>query len=106
MEVVLKSRNGKHNAKGEYKKGKIKIFKGSKINLNTAEYFDEPKKNKEIKRDKTIVNNEGILLKDIEFDNPTSAAQFVTGRSVNGYISWRPNDKISLKEFLKEGEKC
>lgn len=102
MRVILKSRNGSHNAIGEFNNGKLTILKGSKINLNIASYFKDTKINKEIKLNKDIVDKFGCVLKDIEFPNPTAAAQFVTGRSVNGYISWRPNDKISLKEYLKE----
>jgi hypothetical protein len=41
-------------------------------------------------------------LVDVKFTSPSSAAQFVTGRSVNGYVAWRPDDKMSLKEYLKK----
>lgn len=105
MEVILKSRNGQHNAKGLFDNGKITIKKGSKINLQTADYFNEPRLNAELKHNKEVVDNNGILKQDVTFDSPTAAAQFVTGRSVNGYVSWRPNDKISLKEYLR-GSKC
>ena len=103
VEVILKSRDGKHNAKGLFVDGKVTVKKGSKINLKCADYFKETKENKALKNNREIVDKNGYLLVDCEFSSPTSSAQFVTGRSVNGYISWRPNDQISLKEYLKKG---
>jgi hypothetical protein len=54
----------------------------------------------DLRNDINIVLSDGTLQKDVAFSSPTAAAQFVTGRSVNGYIAWRPDNKQSLKEYM------
>lgn len=101
LDVVLNSRKGTHSATGTYEKDKFTVHKGSKINLDIAQYLKEFEIAKSMRNDKTVVNENGIVLKDCTFTSPSAAAQFVTGRSVNGYICWRPDDKMSLREYLK-----
>lgn len=64
-----------------------------------------PKTIIDLRHNNTIVNEDGELLSDVTFNSLTAAAQFVTGRSVNGYIAWRPNDKMSMKEYLNKNKK-
>ena len=78
---------------------KIVVKSGAKINPINA----FPQMSQELvalRGDSSVVSEDGILLKDMTFNSPSTAAQFVTGRSVNGYIAWRPNDEMSLKAFL------
>lgn len=46
-----------------------------------------------------VKNN--IVLKDIEFNSPSTAAQFVVGSVVNGKNRWHTSEGITLNEFLK-----
>ena len=101
MKVILKSKQNQHYAIGEYDDGKLSVLKGSKINPIIAFPQMSPML-VQMREDKHLVSEEGIVLSDIFFNSPSSAAQFVTGRSVNGLIAWRPNDEISLKEYLKK----
>ena len=103
MLVILKSRKETHFAKGEYNGKTITVLSGSKINIVDS-FSSIPKDVNEMRKSKDFVNKDGIVLKDIEFSSPTSAAIFVTGRSVNGYIAWRPDDKMSLKEYFKNSD--
>lgn len=99
MKLVLQSRKKEHYAEADYSAGKIIVLKGSKINKN----MKYPRMSFEARRareDSSIVDDDGIVTRDIEFSSPSTAAQFVTGRSVNGYISWRTNNDMSLKEYL------
>ena len=99
MNLILKSQNGTHSANAELKNGKIVVMKGSKINLKDS--FEKMSRNAFYYRhNKEYVNEEGYLLENIVFDSVTTAAQFVTGRSVNGNIAWRVEDKMSLKDYL------
>ena len=98
--LILKSKKGTHYAKAELIDNKIKILKGSKILLKDT-YSKLPKKVVHCRHNSDLVDENGVLLQDIVFDNATSAAQFVTGRSVNGYIAWRVDDKISLKDYMR-----
>jgi len=106
IKVVLNSRKGEHYAEGIYDNGKLTVIKNSKLNPNMAIYYYSAAKNIiAIRENRELVNNEGIVIKDIIFNSPSTAAQFVTGRSVNGFISWRPDDKMSLRDYLRQEKK-
>ncbi len=99
MKLILKSCKNFHYAEATYSDGNVTVLKGSKINVKdnfpkmAAEAFAA-------RHDRTIVNKKGITLKNITFASPSTAGQFVTGRSTNGNVAWRPDDKVSLAEFL------
>jgi len=101
MKLYLNSRNGTHSATAEYSDNGITVLAGSQINMELL-YPKMPPLVREKRDDRTIVTADGKLLVDVTFDTPTSAAQFVTGRSVNGYIVWRPDNMMSLKQYLEE----
>ena len=101
MKLILKSKRKVHYAEALYDNNQTIVLKGAQINpVDSFPGMSEIIK--ELRSDKTIVSDNGLLLKDLPFSSPSSAAQFVTGRSVNGYIAWRPDDKMSLKAFLKK----
>ena len=104
MNVILKSKKNTHYASGTYDGKTIVVKKGSKINPN-LQFEDMPQRILELRNDTNVVDSKGVTIIDIEFSSPTSAAQFVTGRSVNGYIAWRIDDKISLKEYREQHSK-
>lgn len=101
VKVVLNSRLGTHQAEGVFDNNTVMVSKGSKICLIDS-YANLPPNIKAKRHDNSIVGDDGIVRQDLRFDSPTAAAQFVTGRSVNGYIAWRPENKMSLKEYLKQ----
>lgn len=43
---------------------------------------------------------DGHLIEDIEFNSPSTAAEFVIGNNANGNQEWRTHDGIPLKNFL------
>lgn len=100
MKLILKSREQLHYAEATYDNGVVTVLKGSKIN-KASTYNRMAADAVDSRNDTTIVDDRGIVLKDVSFNSPSTAAQFVTGRSSNGYIAWRPDDKMSLKEYLK-----
>lgn len=101
MRLFLNSRKGTHSAIAEYDKDEIVVLEGSKINMKLV-YPKMPSHIKEMREDRSVVSSDGKVLTNVVFDTPTSAAQFVTGRSANGYIVWRPDNKMSLKQYLEE----
>ena len=103
MKVILKSKKDTHYAVGEYDGQRVTILPDSKINT-TLSYAAMSEKIKLIRNNPEYFSAEGIILKEIEFGSPSTAAQFVTGRSVNGYISWRIDDKISLKDYREKNK--
>lgn len=101
MKLVLKSKKNLHYAEATWDGEQIIVLSGSKINPIVA-FPQMSEEIKHMREDRKIVNEQNELLVDVKFTSPSSAAQFVTGRSVNGYIAWRPDDKMSLKEYLKK----
>ena len=103
MKIILKSKKNTHYAIANFENGKVTILKDSKICLPIA--FEKMSRDAlEARNNSLIVDEEGLLLRNISFNSLTTAAQFVTGRSVNGHIAWRIDDKISLKEYYKQQE--
>ncbi len=41
-----------------------------------------------------------IVTRDVVFNSASTAANFVTGRSTNGLITWKTEDGITLKQYL------
>ena len=101
MKIILKCKKNTHYAIANFENGKVTVLKDSKIYLPIA--FEKMSRDAlEARNDSSIVDEKGLVLKDVSFNSVTTAAQFVTGRSVNGLIAWRIDDKISLKEYYKQ----
>lgn len=100
MVIFLKSKKGVYDAQAKYDNGKITVLKGSKIQMDFADHIRGGKTAKSYRENKEYVNSEGIVIKDCEFSGASTAAQFVTGRSTNGLIAWKVENKISLKDYL------
>jgi hypothetical protein len=52
--------------------------------------------------DNNFVDENGIVLKDCSFNSPSTAAQFVTGSSRNGYLVWKTKDGKKLKDIISK----
>lgn len=48
---------------------------------------------------------EGIkVIKDVVFKSPSTAANFVTGTSTNGWVAWKSEKGESIKQAYSEGK--
>ena len=92
INMELNSRLGRHHAYGVFVNHVVIVKKGSRICLLDS-YNKLPCSVKKLRDNKEIVGSDGVIKQDVTFSSPTAAAQFVTGRSVNGYIVWRPENK-------------
>ncbi len=43
-----------------------------------------------------------ILQEDVLFTSPSSAAEFVTGKSCNGWVSWKTKDGKTLHDLEEQ----
>ena len=100
--VYLKSTKGLFNARGIYTAERTIVLRGSKISVafSTSDKFKGADSVISVRNDPTCVDEHGNVLKDCAFPSPSTAAQFVTGRSSNGYIAWRVDEKTNLKRFV------
>lgn len=104
MTLFLKSRNDNFCATAAYENGVMTIEPGSKINLTFAEHIRGGRTSMKYRDERTFVDAEGNVLKSCAFNSPSTAAQFVTGTSRNGYLVWKDENKSTLRELLKEQE--
>ena len=90
------------DAMGKLEDGNFVLLKGSKIsNVNRTNYSKYIYKLKE--NYNKYVNKSGLLKADLVFSNPSAAAIFVCGYSINGNIAWIDEQsgkklKLSLEE--------
>ena len=102
MKVYLKRIRTNVDAVGEYneKDNSLVVLKGSVISdtISTAPKFGGKKSINKI-RNGVIENN--VLKENISFKSPSTAANFVTGSSCNGLISWKTKDGKKIKDLKK-----
>jgi len=99
-ELLYFSRN---QGKGGRATGKIAddgfwVLKGSYIYPKMADYLPSGVV-KARQRYVDLIDNQGILQRDVSFGSPSYAASFVCGKNSNGLIEWKNKDGISLKDI-------
>lgn len=89
-------------AEGEYdpKTKKMIVYKGSKLSKDIA-HSATFRGAKSIEKYRTGIVKNNVLTENISFKSSSTAANFVTGRSSNGFDVWKNKDGISLKELTK-----
>lgn len=102
IKMYLKSRNGDCFADGVYEDGKIIVLKGGMISSDFADHIRGGRKAKSFRENPEYVDENRNIIKECIFDSPSTAAQFVTGRSINGYAAWKVEKKKTLGDCLRE----
>lgn len=97
MKVYTKGRNGAYDALGIFDGKNLTVLKGSRIAEKTSGKI-QPIVAK-LRGDISVVSKEYILLKDICFRSPSTAASFVSGTISNGMIKWKNESGIALKSL-------
>jgi hypothetical protein len=75
------------------------VLKGSKIAPSSDDDGTISPGNSQKRKECKTENN--ILQEDVLFNSPSSAAEFVTGKSSNGWVSWKNKDEKTLSELAK-----
>ena len=101
IKVSYLGRMHRTRAVGEYDSntGKVTVLKGSVVSETIAQ-FKETETIRLLRNKYT--DEEGILLQDVVFNSPSSAAAFVSGYSVNGLTAWHVEKHKTLKRYLQE----
>lgn len=101
VNIYLRSKTDLFEAEGLYDDGMVIVKKGSRIHTIQASHVSDGQTTvKTVRENKSLVDANGVVLKDYSFLSPSAAANFVTGRSANGYVAWRVDDKNNLGRFL------
>lgn len=81
------------DAAGRYSGGKFTVLKGSVFSCTEApSYTGKGKRKQFIEEHCTVVSGLLRLKEDYTFNSPSTAAEYVLGRSANGWITWK-NEK-------------
>lgn len=103
MNVVLTNRANTYSAKGTYEPStKTFVVKaGSRVSRDIA-YSPTFRGSKTIEKLRAQYVIDDITTEDVLFKSPSTAANFVTGRSSNGMILWKTEDGLSIKQVLSD----
>ena len=105
MKLFLTSKNGNVNAQADYnvKSGEFIVLKGSKIS-DTIAHSEKFRGAKSIEKQRANTVKNSIVICDVTFKSASTAANYVTGASTNGLISWKDESGKNLKEIIAETE--
>ena len=98
-EIFIKGRD--YEASATYEDGEITIHKGSKLRYPQSANFKRTKKAYTLRDNQDYVKN-GVVINDCVFKSPSTAAQFITGGSRNGFDTWKVEKGYSLGQFLED----
>ena len=104
MRLFMKSARSDYDAFCEYdpKTELFTVLKGSKLKKKTTTKFKLALPASNARNDKTIVDKDLIVKKDVVFNSASTAAQFVVAQSVNGNRAWKKEDGKSFKDNKKK----
>lgn len=95
------SRDNLFEANAIYEEDCVTVLKGSRVNVRENPNFKPSTDVAEKLKDATLVNPDGVLLKDVTFKSLSTAATFVAGRISNGMITWKTEDGRYVRYTLK-----
>lgn len=101
IKLTLTQRGSNVFAEAVYEGETITVLSG-KISRDFADHIRGGKKARSFRDDPEYVDKSGNIIKKCIFSSPSTAAQFVTGRSTNGYVAWKVDEKKNLGDYLKE----
>ena len=96
------SRDNLFDANAVYEDGKVKVTKGSRINMGFSAAFKPSELVMSMINNPDVVGKDGVLLKDVTFNSLSTAATFVAGRVSNGMITWKTQDGKYVRDTLKK----
>ena len=99
QDLFIKGRG--YEAFSTYEDGKVIVHVGSQLNYPKTFGFRKNERVFAIREDPSVVKG-GIVIKECTFDSPSTAAQFITGGSRNGYDSWKVKKGYSLGDYLQD----
>lgn len=101
MKVLLRMNRSNVEAVGEFdpKTRALIVKKGSAVSQDVSTSRSFRGGDTIIKLRKEYVEK-GVVVEDVAFKSPSTAANFITGRSTNGLIAWRNSKGQTIKEIL------
>ena len=101
IKIYISNRNSDAHAEAIYEDGKVTVLPGGIISADFANHIQGGDKAKMFRNSTEYVDKNRIIIKECVFQSPSTAAQFVTGQSRNGYEGWKVQPKVTLGKYLK-----
>ena len=102
MKFYLKRKASNIDAVADYsfETKKITVLKGSKLSdiISHSARFRGANTIEKVRVGN--INADNILINDVVFNSPSTAANFVTGTSTNGCIAWKNENGLSFREVV------
>ena len=102
IRVFIKSKSTDVYAEAVYDGETMTVLPGGKISTDFASHIHGGRKAKSYRNNDEYVGSDRTIINECVFNSPSTAAQFVTGRSTNGYEAWKVETKKSLGKCLEE----
>ena len=102
VKVYFKLRDGSAYAEAIFNGETTVVKAGGRISEHFAPYIKGGRLALSKRNDPAIVDERRNIIADCVFNSPSTAAQFVGGRSFNGYEAWKVEKHKNLGEYLKE----
>ena len=102
INITLTNKNNTYSAIAVYDGKMVTVKAGAKLFPSFSSCIRGGKTALKFRDSAEYVDENYVLLKDCSFKSPSTAAQFVTGRSVSGYNAWKVDGKKTLGDYLKE----
>ena len=102
IRVFIKSKSTDVYAEAVYEGETMTVLPGGKISTDFASHIHGGRKAKSFRNSTEYVDSDRTIIKECVFTSPSTAAQFVTGRSINGYVAWKVDAKKNLGKYLEE----
>ena len=101
MKLFLESKSKGYRATAEYDPDskKFMVLKGSTVSADVA-HSEKFRGAKSIEATRAQHVENLTVREDVEFKSASTAANFITGRSTNGMITWKDKDGTKLKDLL------
>ena len=102
IRLYLKSRKNEYDAVAEFdtSTNKMTVLKNSLISSKVAGGMFRSSKSVGKQRQNVSIKNRR-LTENISFKSASAAANFVTGSSTNGLVSWKTEEGTTLKDVIK-----
>ena len=101
MKLYLKRKYADAIAEYDLETGSIVVKKGSLVSDDIS-YTEKFRGAFTIEKYRAQYVKDGVVVKDASFKSPSTAANFVTGRSTNGLTAWKDEKGEYLRKTIKK----
>lgn len=101
MKIDIYINGREYKAYATYENGVVRVHKGSQLHFPISSSFKVNNIALEKRESEDYVKN-GIVIQECCFNSPSTAAQFITGGSKNGYDTWKVKKGVTLGDYLEK----